>query len=42
MREIPCFIQVRQIGHCLKADPAYGEDITKGLDIGMDEAKSVA
>jgi catalase len=42
MQGVPHDIQVRQIGHFYKADPAYGEGVAQGLGIGMDEVKSVA
>lgn len=37
MREVPREIQLRQIGHCYKADPEYGEGIAKGLGIDSNE-----
>lgn len=33
----PRGIQLRHIGHCLKADPAYGEGIAKALRISLSE-----
>jgi len=33
MQGVPRDIQVRQIGHFMKADPAYGEGIASGLEI---------
>ncbi len=33
MQGVPRDIQVRQIGHFMKADPAYGEGIARGLEI---------
>ena len=39
MRGVPGFIQQRQLGHFVKADPAYGEGVAKGLGISMDKVK---
>ena len=33
MKTVPRAIQERQIRHFNKADPAYGEGVTKGLDL---------
>jgi catalase len=33
MTGVPEFIQLRQIGHFLKADPAYGEGVAKRLGL---------
>jgi len=33
----PREIQIRHIGHCLKADPAYGKGIADALGIALDE-----
>jgi catalase len=33
MQGVPRDIQVRQLGHFMKADPAYGEGIASGLEI---------
>jgi catalase len=35
----PHEIQLRHIGHCLKADPAYGEGIAKALGIALSEVR---
>ena len=35
MKDVPEDIQRRQIGHFMKADPAYGEGIAKGLDLDI-------
>ena len=37
MGDAPKEIKVRQIGNCLKADPAYGEGVAKALGIEMSE-----
>ncbi len=37
MKPVPREIQLRQIGHFLKADPAYGEGVARGLGIDMGE-----
>lgn len=42
MQGVPHEIQVRQIGHFYKADPAYGEGVAKGLRISVEEIKSAA
>ncbi len=42
MQGVPHDIQVRQIGHFYKADPAYGEGVAQGLGISMGEVKTVA
>lgn len=39
MSRIPEFIKLRQIEHFMKADPAYGEGIRKGLGLEKSEAK---
>lgn len=41
MRTVPAEIQRRQIGHFLKADPAYGEGVAKGLGVEVGEAVGV-
>ena len=33
----PREIQIRHIGNCLKADPAYGEGVAKALGISLSE-----
>jgi catalase len=35
MQGVPRDIQVRQIGHFMKADPAYGEGVARGLGIDL-------
>jgi catalase len=35
MQEVPRAIQVRQIGHFVKADPDYGKRVAKGLGIDL-------
>jgi catalase len=35
--EAPRQIQLRHVGHCLKADPAYGKGIADALGIPMSE-----
>ena len=37
MQGVPRDIQARQIGHFMKADPAYGEGIAKELGIDPDD-----
>jgi len=37
MKPVPKAIQLRQLVHFYKADPAYGEGVAKGLGIAMDE-----
>ena len=37
LRAVPRFIQVRQLGHFLKADPDYGSRVAAGLSIRIDE-----
>jgi catalase len=32
MRGVPREIQERWIGHCAKADPAYGEGVAKAIE----------
>jgi catalase len=41
MKSVPREIQLRQIGHFLKADRAYGEGVAKGLGIELAEALGV-
>ena len=38
MKDVPEAIQRRQIGHFLKADPAYGEGVAKGLGLDARDA----
>ena len=40
MRDVPRFIQIRQIGHFMKADPAYGKGVADGLGIDLGEVES--
>ena len=42
LASVPRFIQVRQIGHFLKADPAYGAGVAKGLCIDLAEVTKAA
>ena len=35
--DAPKFIQLRHIGHCMKADPAYGAGVAKALGISSNE-----
>ena len=35
--DAPREIQIRHIGHCLKADPAYGAGVAKALGIALSE-----
>ena len=37
MGDAPMAIKIRHIGHCLKADPAYGEGVAKALGIPVSE-----
>jgi len=37
MQGVPQDIQIRQLGHFMKADPSYGEAIAKGLGIDMSD-----
>lgn len=39
MQGVPRQIQLRQIGHFLKADPAYGKAVAMGLEIDPNEAR---
>jgi catalase len=41
MNSVPREIQLRQIGHFLKADRAYGEGVAQGLGIALAEALGV-
>jgi catalase len=34
---VPREIQIRHIGHCLKADPAYGKGVADALGIALSE-----
>ncbi|MBT5416157.1 MAG: catalase [Rhodospirillaceae bacterium] len=38
MKDVPEAIQRRQIGHFIKADPAYGQGIAKGLGLDASDA----
>jgi catalase len=38
MKSVPREIQLRQIGHFLKVDPAYGEGVAQGLSVELAEA----
>lgn len=42
MHGVPREVQVRQIRHFLKADPAYGAGIAKGLGIDLEEIDATA
>jgi catalase len=42
MQGVPHDIQVRQIGHFHKADPAYGEGVAAGLGVAMKAVSAVA
>ncbi|MGB6120781.1 MAG: catalase-related domain-containing protein, partial [Bacteroidota bacterium] len=37
MGDAPKEIKIRHIGHCLKADPAYGKGVANALGISMSE-----
>ena len=37
MDDAPREIQLRQIGNCLKADPAYGAGVAKALGVPLSE-----
>ena len=37
MGDAPQEIKVRHIGHCLKADPAYGRGVAAALGIPLDK-----
>lgn len=39
MGDAPREIKIRHIGHCLKADPAYGAGVAKALGIPLEEVK---
>ncbi len=39
MGDCPRMIKVRHIGHCLKADPAYGAGVAKALGIPLSEVE---
>jgi catalase len=39
MGDAPKDVKLRHIGHCLKADPAYGEGVAKALGIPVSEAR---
>ena len=40
LAEVPREIQIRHIGHCLKADPAYGQGVADALGIPLSEVGS--
>jgi len=40
MKDVPREIQVRQIGHFTKADPAYGAAVARGLGIDINSVKA--
>lgn len=42
MGGVPRAIQLRQIGHFMKADPAYGEGVARGLGIDLEEVAKAA
>jgi len=42
MSDVPVEIQIRQIGHFMKADPAYGNGVAKGLGIELDKISTAA
>ncbi len=37
MQTVPHDIQVRQLRHFYRADPAYGEGIARGLNVDLNE-----
>jgi catalase len=41
MQVVPRAIQLRQIRHFYKADPAYGEGVARKLGIDMQEVKAM-
>lgn len=41
MSSVPQEIQLRQIGHFYKADPAYGRSVAEGLGLTIDEAAMI-
>ncbi|MGD0793136.1 MAG: catalase-related domain-containing protein [Terriglobales bacterium] len=36
LKSVPKYIQEKQIGHFLKADPAYGRGVAEGLGINVE------
>ena len=42
MGDAPKEIKIRHIGHCYKADPAYGEGVANALGIPMSEVISTS
>ena len=38
--DAPVEIKIRHIGHCLKADLAYGEGLAAALELPMSEVKA--
>ena len=37
--DAPKFINIRHVGNCLKADPAYGKGVAAALGIPLDKVK---
>ena len=42
IKDAPREIQIRHIGNCLKADPAYGKGVADALGIPLSEIPKVA
>jgi catalase len=40
MKDVPREIQIRQVRHFYKADPAYGEGVARGLGIDINSVKT--
>ena len=38
MKDVPRFIQERQVGHFFKADPEYGKRVAEGLELPIPRA----
>lgn len=38
--EAPKEIQLRHIGNCLKADPAYGKGVADALEVSLSEVQA--
>ena len=38
MKDVPRFIQERQVGHFFKADPEYGRGVAEGLGLPVPRA----
>jgi catalase len=36
LKSVPKYIQEKQIGHFLKADPAYGRGVAEGLGLNVE------